>query len=553
MPADIEQLCQRHEALKSDRSTWDSWCQELGNVVSPRKAEITTKNTTPSGDKESRLYNTTAVQCNMTLAHGQMSYAMPFSERWFTAEPPADMAGDDAFRWYAKCAEIMAAGLATSNFYTEAHEACLDRGAFGTGLIYVEESITSASGLIFDAVPCGTYSLAENSEKLVDTTFRERNMTAVQLAQEFGEAKLPKKIADALADPKRRNSEKFLVVHAVYPREDRDTLKLDALNMGVASCWFVPGEKHLLREGGYETNPYLASRYLKWGSEVYGWCPGWQALPAAKQLNMLERLMDGMAEVAHYPRMLIPSTLEGVVGMGAGEVTIYNPFQNAKPETWGVNTSDFRAGIERLQRREQEIKDAYHYDLFRMFSQLDKQMTDREVAERATEKLVLFSPTFVRMQEEWLNPLLQRVFRIYMKQMRFPPPPPSVIAQDGEGFHVRPPRILFTSRVALAIRSLQSAGFMSLLESLQPMLAIDPSVRHVVKIQAAAKGLGRNFGVPEEWMASEAEYNGAIQAEQEAMMQQQQMAMAAQGMTAASKLKPEQINAVASALGGKAA
>lgn len=521
-------------------------------MVSPRKAEITSKNTTPSGDKESKLYNTTAVHCNMTLAHGQMSYAMPFSERWFNAEPPADVKDDQAFQWYAKCAEIMAAGLGNSNFYTEAHEACLDRSGFGTGVIYCEESLTSASGLIFDAVPCGTYSLAENPEKLCDTTFREREMTAQQLAQEFGEEKLPKKVADALKDPAKRNKDKFTAVHAVYPREDRDTLKLDALNMQVASCWFMPDDKVLLREGGYETNPYLASRYLKWGSEVYGWCPGWQALPAARQLNMLERLMDGMAEVALYPRMLIPSTLEGQVGMNAGDVTIYNPFQNAKPEMWGTE-GKIEAGLERLARREQEIKDAYHYDLFRMFSQLDKQMTAREVAERATEKLVLFSPTFVRMQEEWLNPLLQRIFRIYMKQLRFPQPPPSVIAMDGKGPHVRPPRILFTSRVALAIRSLQSAGFMHLLEALQPMLAIDPSVRHVIKVSQAAKGLGRNFGVPEEWMASEEEYNGAVQAEQQAMAQQQAMEGAASLMGTAGKLKPEQINAVAQALGSKAA
>jgi hypothetical protein len=552
MPADIEELVQRNDALKAARSTWDSWAQELGDVVSPRKAEITTKNTTPSGDKESRLYNTTAVECNMTLAGGTMSYLFPVNEKWFQAEPP-DGGDDSAYQWYSKCSEIMLAGLANSNFYTEAHEACLDRCGFGTGLIYCEESMTSPSGLIFDAVPCGTYSIAENSEKMVDTTFREREMTAQQLAQEFGDDRLPKKVADALKDPKRRYAEKFVTVHAVYPREDRDTLKLDSLNMGVASCWFIPGEKHMLRESGYDSNPYLASRYLKWGSEVYGWCPGWQALPAAKQLNMLERLMDGMAEIALYPRMLIPSTLEGNVGMGPGEVTIYNPFQNAKPETWGVGTSDMNAGLERLARREKEIKDAYHYDLFKMFSQLDKQMTRAEVWERASEKLILFSPTTTRVQTEWQTPLLQRVFRIYMKQMRFPEPPPSVVAMDREGAHVRPPRIMFTSRVALAIRSLQSSGFMSLLESLQPMLAIDPSVRHVVKIQSAAKGLGRNFGVPEEWMASEEEYTQAMQAEQEAMAQQQQMEMASQGVTAASKLKPEQINAVASAMGGKAA
>lgn len=549
MAADIEHLCERNDALKSDRSTWDSWCQELGDVVSPRKAEITTKNATPSGDKESRLYNTTAVECNMTNASGCLGYIFPVSEKWFNMEPPDGMGDDQAHAWYAKCAEIMLTGLANSNFYTEAHESCLDRSGFGTGLLYVEESIANSSGLVFDAVPVGTYSMAENSEKLVDTIFRERQMTSVQLAQEFGEDKLPKKVSESLKDPSKRHRDKFTVVHAVYPREDRDTMKLDAANMDVASCWFIPGEKHMLREGGYESNPYLASRYLKWGSEVYGWCPGWQALPAAKQLNMLERLMDGMAEVALYPRMLIPSTLEGAVGMGAGEVTIYNPFQQGKPETWGYE-GKFDAGLERLQRRENEIRAAYHYDLFKMFANIDKVMTARETMERAAEKLVLFSPTFNRMTSEWLSPLLQRVFRIYMRQRKFPPPPPAVVGMDAHGAHVRPPKVLFTSRVSLAIRSLQSAGFMNLMEALQPMLAIDPSVRHVVKIANAAKGLGRNFGVPEEWMATAEEYAGAVQAEQQAIAAQQQAEMANQTVQTASKLKPDQINAMAAALQG---
>lgn len=549
MPADIQNLCERYEALKSDRSTWDSLCQELGEICAPRKAEIITKNIVPSADKERRIYNSTAIQCNMTLAHGQMSYAMPFSERWFQLEPPFGIGDDQAMRWYSKCGEIMAAGLGNSNFYAEAHEGCLDRSGFGTANLYCEESFTNQSGIIFEAVPCGTYSIAENPEKKVDTVYRERNMTAVQLAQEFGEDKLPPTVLDALKDPGKRHKEKFLAIHAVYPREDRDTLKLDALNMQSASVWFLPTTKTLLRESGYEDCPYLVSRYLKWGSEVYGWCPGWQALPPARQLNFLEKLMDGMAEVALYPRMLIPSTLEGIVGLGAGEVTIYNPFQNAKPETWGTEAR-FEAGLERLQRREQEIRDAYHYDLFQMFAQLDKQMTAREVSERATEKLVLFSPTFVRMQEEWLLPLLQRVFRIYMRQGRFPDPPPSVIKQDQLGLHVPPPKILFTSRVSLAIRNLQSSGFIHLLETIMPMLQIDPSVRHVIQIHTAARGIGRNYGVPEEWLSTEEQYQGAIQAEQEAAMQAQQAEMANQSMQTASKLKPEQINAVASALGG---
>lgn len=550
MPAHIEDLCARYEALKSARSTWDSWCQDLGEVVSPRKAEITTRETQPSGDKESKLYNTTAVQCNMTMAHGQMSYAMPFSERWFQTEPPAEVEQDDAARkWYSKCGEIIATGLANSNFYTEAHEACLDRSGFGTGVIYCEESLTSKSGLRFDAPPCGRYSIAENNDKMVDTVFRIREMTPMQLKAEFGPDVLPKEVVKALAKPDTAYTKKFEVCHAVYPRTDRDSSKVDNVNMPYASCYFMPKEKALLRESGYEDNPYLVSRYLKWGSEVYGWCPGWQALSAARQLNMLERLMDGMAEVALYPRLLIPSTLEGNVGLGAGDITIYNPFNDSKPEEWGYN-GRYDAGIERLQRREQEIRDAYHYDLFQMFSQLDKQMTAREVMERASEKLVLFSPTFVRMQEEWLQPLLQRVFRIYMKQGKFPDPPESVIAMDNNGPHILPPKIMFTSRVALAIRQLQSSGLMQLMEVAGPMMQIDPTTRHIIKISEALPGVARNLGVPEEWISTKEEYEGMVQQEMQAQAAQQQMAMAAEGVNAASKLKPEQIDALGKSMAG---
>ena len=263
----------------------------------------------------------------------------------------------------------------------------------------------------------------------------------------------------------------------------------------------------------------------------------------------LEKMMDTMAEVALYPRMLIPASMANDVALGPGGVTVYNPFNNAKPETWGYE-GQYEPGIERLQRREQEIKDAYHYDLFQMFSQLDKQMTAREVAERASEKLVLFSPTFIRMQEEWLQPLLHRVFAIYLKQGRFPDPPEDVLAMDAEGVHIRPPRITFTSRIALAIRSLQSNGLMSTLEALQPLMAVDPTVRHIIKPHEAGVGVARNFGVREEWLSTADEYQAAIQQEQQMQAQAAEMQALKDGAQAIGSVSPEQMDGVAKALGG---
>jgi hypothetical protein len=52
-------------------------------------------------------------------------------------------------------------------------------------------------------------------------------------------------------------------------------------------------------------------------------------------------------------------------------------------------------------------------------------------------------------------------------------------------------------------------------------------------------------------MATEEEYIGAVQAEQQAMAQQQAMENANAALGTASKLKPEQIQGVMSAIGGK--
>ena len=547
--ADIEKLCRVYSALQSERGSWDSFIQEIAEVACPRKAYITQKTNAPNGEVESRLYNTTAVQANQTLAHGQLTYAMPFSERWFTAEPPRDMDNDASRRWYASAGEIMAEGLATSSFYTRAHEACLDRGGFGIGTIFCEESINSKSGLFFAVPQAGSYCVAENAEGMVDTMYWERDMTADQIAGKFGEDKLSPESRKAYGKPDERYTRKFKVCQCVKPRNNRDYSSFQAVEKPFESTYFMPDEKWELRESGYDEHPFFCSRYLKWGTDPYGWCPGWQALPAARQLNFLEKMMDTMAEVALYPRMLIPANMANDVALGPGGVTVYNPFQNAKPETWGYE-GKYEPGIERLQRREQEIKDAYHYDLFKMFSQLDKQMTAREVAERASEKLVLFSPTFIRMQEEWLQPLLQRVFSIYMKQGRFPEPPPEVLAEDRLGPHVRPPRIAFTSRIALAIRSLQSNGLMNTLEAIQPLMAVDPSVRHIFKPHVAGVGVARNFGVREEWLSTSEEYQNAIQQEQAMQAQQAEMQALKDGAQAIGAVSPEQMQGVAQALGG---
>ena len=87
----------------------------------------------------------------------------------------------------------------------------------------------------------------------------------------------------------------------------------------------------------------------------------------------------------------------------------------------------------RENRKQQAIESAFHVDMFRMFASIDKQMTATEVAERSTEKLVQFSPSFTRKTTELLTPMLRSVFGILIRGGKVPPPPQDAIIMDEMG------------------------------------------------------------------------------------------------------------------------
>src|SRR6185436_2076880 len=87
---------------------------------------------------------------------------------------------------------------------------------------------------------------------------------------------------------------------------------------------------------------------------------------------------------------------------------------NLMPREW-MTAGRYDVGLDRIKERQRAIEDAFHVPLFQMFAQLEKQMTAREVAERSSEKLIQFSPTFSRLTSELFNPLLERIFGILLR------------------------------------------------------------------------------------------------------------------------------------------
>jgi len=523
----------RHQDLASERAPWDTQWQELAEYCLPRKAEIAAKRSSPDSSRHDILFDSTAMQAASTLANGQLAYITPADSRWFVYEPPRGVTSDRAKQWYAKCSEVTQLLLATSNLYTEIHELYYDDSVFGTYCMLVESGLSHP--LIFHKFDIGTYSLAEDDEGLINTVFRELELTALQAADKFGEDNLAPAMKKRLAEIRssgKGGTVKHRFIHALYKREDKDREqgKEDGPNKPWASVYVDQQNKHVCRNSGYDEKPFFAGRHVKSQQGVYGVSPAWMALPEARQLNFLSKQLDALAEIKAFPRLLMPATHEGEVDLRSGGVTYYDPTQpNALPQEWAT-AGDYGIGLDREARKTNAINQAMHVDMFRMFASMEKaNMTATEVAERASEKLVQFSPSFTRKTTELLSPMLRGVFGILIRAGQFPPPPPDAIIMDAMGQPILPePEVSYVSRVALAIRAMHNLSLARTMERNAVIAQMRPEVLDNFKWDIITRETSRNDGLPSDWLADESDVEDMrrARAEAEAKMQQQQEALA---------------------------
>lgn len=525
-----EDILSRYDRLKAERSSWDTLWQDISNYVQPRMSQVTDTKTPDVVGYTDGLYNLTAVHANQILASGQMDYL--FSGRWFSFDPRPEIENDDAKAYFAKCTDIVHKELARSNWTLIIHEMLLDRGGFGTASIMCEEGTRTA--LTFKKFDIGTYVVDEDHEGNVDTIIREFKLTARQAMKMFGEAKLTPKLKKAAFDPKKQD-QKFTFINSIEPRSDYNRQMKDGPNKPIASCYVCREDRAVVHEGGYDEQAFAVSRYLRWGSAYYGYCPSIEALPTAKQVNFIEKNMDALAEQMAFPRVLVPDDKADDLDLAAGGVTTFDPNRpDSMPREW-MTSGRYDVGKDRIEMKEEAIKQAYHVDLFQMLQQIERQMTAYEVQQRLAEKVTAFSPTFYRLQTEVTNPILTRIFSIMFRAGRFPEPPSSVFVPNDEGtYSMALPDVTLTSKLALAIKAAEINAFAQMLQILAGVIEVFPDAMDNYDLDKATIGVGRNLSVPQEWERSADERDAMRAARQQALAQQQAVDQA-QGAARAAK------------------
>ena len=245
-----------------------------------------------------------------------------------------------------------------------------------------------------------------------------------------------------------------------------------------------PGEQVVLKEGRFNSSPFINFRWLKAPGEIYGRSPVMKALPDIKTANKVVELVLKNASIA-------------VTGIWqADDDGVLNPATiNLTPGTI-IPKAVGSAGLTPLEAPGRfDVSEIVLKDLrgrIRQALLVDKlgqtdspKMSATEVLERASDMARVLGATYGRLQSEMLTPLVDRAV--------------SILNRRGElnGLHIDGLMIDLEYQSPLARQQARqdAQNTMIWLESVR---AIGPEAIAAVDQPAAVRWLGRAFGVPNE-------------------------------------------------------
>lgn len=531
-----EELIKRFNKMKSGRTNWDKYWDEIAEHFVPRKSNV--YGTYVSGQKkENRLFDSESVHAVELLAsalHGMLTN--PFLVWFGLATSDEKLNADPKIRkWLQYAVNKMTLTLNSSNFQTEIHELFVDLVSFGTGKIAIDEDddtiVRFSSAPIYDAY------IEENNKGIVDTCFTESDWTIRQIIQEFGEKVIQEKCPDLLQKMKNDPEACEKILHCVFPRNEASKSRVPK-KMAYASFHVFPRTKQILRESGYRMNRYAIPRWTKLSNEKYGRSPAMKCLSDVKTLNtMVRSLLQGSQLRAAPPVQAPDDGLMSPVRMTPHGVTFYRSGTKDRVEMMNIG-GDLGINEKLVQMYQEKINKAFFINQLQL-SENNPQMTATEVNQRTEDKLRLLGPILGRLHNELLKPIIDRVFEIMLSKGVFKDIPAELSGKKLE--------ISYTSQIAKAQKASQLDSLPRLIQSVGPVTQMFPEMWDNVDPDGLFRYIADKVELPEEVMTDPVKRDQARrqkaqkQAEIEALAKQQHDAEVS-AKVAPNMLKAQELN-----------
>lgn len=485
-------ILKRHAALKADREPFMRMWRSVSRQFAPMLARFDDSGRRKAVERND-LMNSAPIRDGRILAAGMMTSITSPSRRWFKLTPQGkftpDSSSSEGRAWLEDVENVLFQIFARSNIYSALSQCYRECGVFGVSAFFVEEDDEDVVRAY--TLPVGSYCLASSSRRTVDTVYREVWMTTAQMVERFGLDRCSRHVVDLYSQGDMDTEHK--VVHVVQPKAGH--VSGSYLSKPYESLWLEASSEAegFLKESGYEEFPVMAPRWTVVSGDSYGVdSPAMISLGDAKLLQQLEKTSAKLMENGAEPALIASTTLRNQpISQQAGRVTYADsatgapaaaPIQVPAPHWISILQ-------EKIKLVEEKIAGNFFVDLFLGMSESDRrEMTAEEVRARQQEKMLQLGPVLERLNDELLDPLIERVFSIASRKGLVPPVPEGM---DGDTVKVEYLSILTQAQKTVGVSAVQQ--FVS---SVAQMSQVNPEVLDKVDWDQVVDDLAEMYGTP---------------------------------------------------------
>lgn len=518
MSSDPKAIIRRLGALRILRQPHEPVWQECFDYSFPERGYGLNGSTFMPQDaqaKKNRILDDTASDSARILSASLVSGTTPANSIWFgldAGEGDEGSESDDENRWLDASARTIFANIHAANFDAAAFECCVDIVPAGWFVLYIDEA--KEGGYHFEQWPIAQcFVSSSRMGGLVDTVYREVELTVEQLVSEYGIDAVSHQVAEAYRNEKF--DEKIRIVHAIYPRALHVVGAQRSKNLPFASCHVEIATNHLLRESGYHEFPCVVPRWMLIPGSAYATGPMSNALGSIRTINDIKALelagldvaVSGMW-IAEDDGVLNPRTVK----VGPRKIIVANSVDSMKRLDSGAKFDVAFTAEDRLQASIRKVL---------LADQLQPQdgpaMTATEVHVRVQLIRQLLGPIYGRLQAEYLQPLITRCFGLAYRA--------GVLGEATDSLKGRPFTVKYISPLARAQKMEEVQAIDQYVAGAVQVSQVHPEVLDTVDFDAAQKVRGAALGVPSSVIPSQKQIDAKREARATAAKEAQQQAM----------------------------
>lgn len=437
---------QRLSALKTEFSTWQRHYMDIADYLLPRASRFLVFDRNQGNKRNPKINDCTATLASRVLSAGFMSSATNPTKPWFqykTEDP-------DLNKWHKTRAYLdtvrkaVSGVMLKSNLYTVLPMVYQDISGFATSAFEIfKDDQTTARCYHY---PVGSYYLGLSGRLMVDSIYRNFQMTTSQLVGMFGYNQCSLEVRGQYDTG--AYDQWHTVVRVMEPNPDYQPGSITKKPM--RSIYYEQGSEpdKYLRKAGFDSNPLIAPRWEVTGEDSYGSnCPGMVALGDIMALQLEQRRKVTVIDKHVNPPTSAPTSLEkkgtGVSNLPGG-VTYIDVMtgQQGIQTTYQTQLGGMQYLLEDIREVQGRIDSAFYKDLFLLVSSLDREATATEIMARQEEKLLALGPAYLRLNDEALDPIVGRYTQIVTDKSRpywegrlngspiIPPPPPELVGKN---------------------------------------------------------------------------------------------------------------------------